>query len=271
MKRLKRLELIRQQKPYLAISDDGSGWVSVSDSSKGKYLDSEDQDLSPLRNKSPLKVANEISDLSPPRRRRRRADTPSPEPEDKRQLINHTSNQKARTVSPNLSPRQSRQRQSHTPSPKRAAIQPDLGLSPPRQQGPHSVSAYGRADLSPPRRRKCADTPSPESEYLQQKSAYGEHDLSPPRRSRHRVCSPEKPVHSSSLKSSAETGNSHPSSADLSPPRKAKKVNDGKVGRRAGLLTGQEMKIENDKIREEDALRSYSYLSIKDPFHRFLK
>ncbi|CAN6481075.1 unnamed protein product [Victoria cruziana] len=95
VKRLKRLELLRAKRPYLAVSDDGSGWVSVSDekkdqdkmlntsvdlslpqdrqdsslleySSKGTYEQLEDSDLSPPRHRrTPLEKDN---DLTPPRK-----------------------------------------------------------------------------------------------------------------------------------------------------------------------------------------------------------
>ncbi|KAL7611105.1 hypothetical protein Lser_V15G09723 [Lactuca serriola] len=56
VKRMKRLEQLKSWRPFGAISEDGSGWVPVSDTAKN-------------------------SDISPPRRRRAWNDTPEPESE----------------------------------------------------------------------------------------------------------------------------------------------------------------------------------------------
>ncbi|KAF8407442.1 hypothetical protein HHK36_006575 [Tetracentron sinense] len=62
-KRMKRLEQLRSRRPYHAISEDGSGWVSIFDAPKPSNSNIQD------------------FDMSPPRQRRARFDTPSPEPE----------------------------------------------------------------------------------------------------------------------------------------------------------------------------------------------
>ncbi|KAL6999018.1 hypothetical protein U1Q18_000184 [Sarracenia purpurea var. burkii] len=61
VKRMRRLEQLRSRHPFGAISEDGSGWVSIADTPK--LVNSTDQNF----------------DISPPRRRRVRNDTPSPE------------------------------------------------------------------------------------------------------------------------------------------------------------------------------------------------
>ncbi|KAL3626322.1 hypothetical protein CASFOL_029871 [Castilleja foliolosa] len=63
VKRMRRLEQLRSKRHVGMISEDGSGWVSVSDTPSA--MRSEDQN----------------SDMSPPRKRRLRNDTPSPKPE----------------------------------------------------------------------------------------------------------------------------------------------------------------------------------------------
>ena len=93
---MKRLEQLRFKRPYHALSEDESGWVSIS--AAPKYYDSADQnsDVSPPRRRrahydtpspklepGPSDSGRERSDLSPPRQRQRRYHTPSPEPGNK--------------------------------------------------------------------------------------------------------------------------------------------------------------------------------------------
>ncbi|XP_077235222.1 pre-mRNA-splicing factor of RES complex protein [Tasmannia lanceolata] len=240
VKRMKRLEEIRSRRPYLTISDDGSGWVSVSDTSK------------------PSSLGNQIPDLSPPRQRRARYDTPSPEPESKPSISGNESN--------DLSPSRQRRRRYHMPSPESEQNLPNdeiPDLSPPRQHrrrfhtpeseqrpsnsGEESSHLYPLEpkmkasnssstvrDLSPPRRSRpqtsLSDFKTKDSERDQLP------DLSPPRRSRHQ---------------SREVDG-----LDFSPPRKSRKDSSSvKEGRRAGLFTGEEIKQEIDKKKKEDWLR----------------
>ncbi|XP_074585876.1 pre-mRNA-splicing factor CWC26-like [Curcuma longa] len=65
VKRMKRLEAIRARKPYHAISEDGSGWVSISNSSKSS------NDLSPPRQVRLRFGTPSPADLSPPRKSRK--------------------------------------------------------------------------------------------------------------------------------------------------------------------------------------------------------
>ncbi|XP_068668057.1 uncharacterized protein [Aristolochia californica] len=166
VKRMKRLEEISLKRPYLVVSDDGSGWVSISDTSKHQSSSNEVLNLpSPKKGHSHSQLSesnlsNEIPDLSPPRCRQRRADTPSP--------VHDIEQVKS--------------------------VRPDLEFSPEERQMDHLNS-----DLSPPRRRqRRADTPpehesrhsmsnvhdrclSPSRQHSQANAA----DLSPPRRGAH--------------------------------------------------------------------------------------
>ncbi|CAH9066308.1 unnamed protein product [Cuscuta europaea] len=155
VKRMKRLEQLRAKRPFGAISEDGSGWVSVSDAPKNN-LNSDDQnlDLSPPRKRSSSITLD--ADLSPPRKRRARYDTPSPEPES---------------------------RKMH-----------DDDLSPPRKHNARSgtISSNSHGDVSPPRRRRARyDTPSPEPELLN--SRRQDDDLSPPHKSSKVICDMSPP------------------------------------------------------------------------------
>ncbi|GAB4858535.1 hypothetical protein Ancab_010010 [Ancistrocladus abbreviatus] len=203
VKRMKRLEQLRSRRPYHGISEDGSGWVSISDAPK--YSTSTDQNI----------------DISPPRKRRTRNDTPSPEPE----VLPSRTPQEGSELSP------SRQRHRHHDSPLPKAKQnhsdfdrENSDLSPPRQQRRHNDSPSpdpisrpsdsGRkpVDLSPHRKlRKHCDNPSPEPE--RKPSIYSQDvDLSPPRKDQrwHDSRSPmPKHLHSDSRRGST----------DLSPPR----------------------------------------------------
>ncbi|XP_058104185.1 uncharacterized protein LOC131248130 isoform X2 [Magnolia sinica] len=191
---MKRLEEIRSRRSYLAISDDGSGWVPILDASRRSSSGTGAPDLSPPRqvrshfNTSssgdegkPLDPSGEALDLSPPRQRRARYDTPSPEPGP------HPTN----------------------------SVSPDGDLSPPRHSHPKTVSSDAKRDnlgrhdslnLSPPRRghRGSLEDPKPSG------SISPNRDLSPPRRSR-------RQTETLDLKSKNSERHGSPG---LSPPRK---------------------------------------------------
>ncbi|KAK6913617.1 Bud13 [Dillenia turbinata] len=197
VKRLKRLEQLRNR-PYHAISEDGSGWVAISDAPSNSNLNTQNSDMSPprrrTRNDSPSpeqpesKHGEADDDLSPPRQQRRRYDSPSPEPD-----LKH------RRADDDLSPPRPQRRPHHSPSPAPESKQgeADAGLSPPRQQrrrydspSPEPESKRRRADddLSPPRQqRRRHHAPSPEP-YL--KHGKADNDLSPPRPQRRHYHSP---------------------------------------------------------------------------------
>ncbi|KAJ1429595.1 Bud13 [Sesbania bispinosa] len=279
VKRMKRLEQLRARRPYHAISEDGSGWVSLS---------SKSMNPSDLNN-----------DMSPPRKQRVRNDTPSPEPE----LNPSTSNQKGA----DLSPSHQRLKRNDTPSPERVSqpahskelnsdLSPpckrrvqseDTDLSPPRQRrrGHHTPSAQPNTDsahvtnvsldISPPRRpydgkknyetkdlqdlspprRVRHDSPSQDTLH-----GFATSDLSPPRKNQKNVARSGLSDHSHRRSPSPSVKVvSHPSSdLDLSPPRKNPKelsilasVND----RKTGLISGKDIRNEIERKRKDDLLR----------------
>ncbi|KAJ6695903.1 BUD13-like protein, partial [Salix koriyanagi] len=259
VKRMKRLELIRAQRTYNAIAEDGSGWVILSpkhpNSGKALNCGGDDANLSPPRQKqrqhhspSPVPVTNLNSDLSPPRKRRYRNDTPSPEPQLK----------PSREAS-DLSPPQRQRKYHHSPSPKpdtksknSSGLNPDL--SPPRRQRADAESPKLKplkedTDLSPPRQkwRRHYTPPKPEP------------DLSPPRKRKKDVGRSGLPDNSHlSPRLSTQSGNSRASMAqDISPPRKNRKESSDPVSSKelpkTGLITGRDMR-EEIKTKKEASL-----------------
>ncbi|VFQ87826.1 unnamed protein product [Cuscuta campestris] len=204
VKRMKRLEQLRAKRPFGAISEDGSGWVSVSDAPKNN-LNSDDQNL----------------DLSPPCKGICRNDSPSPELK-----LNPS-----RAVDVDLSPPHKRRARNDTPSPGRNSMQSrrqDEDLSPPRKHTARSdtpsSNAYG--DISPPRRRSARyDTPSPERDLMH--SEREDADLSPPRKDSTRSRSSFRKVHGDVSPPPLQTQRKSQFPAnDLSPTRKRRARND---------------------------------------------
>ncbi|KAJ0977322.1 hypothetical protein J5N97_012796 [Dioscorea zingiberensis] len=165
VKRAKRLEAIRARKPYHGISEDGSGWVPVTELSRA----------SDSRHNGP--------DLSPPRQRRARFDMQSPERDVKPSVD-------ARDEDGDLSPPRRRTRH-YSPDGAKPRGSPSDDLSPPRQVRRRSEDP--ESDLSPPRRRKSQDADlspprrsrkGPESGLSPSRSHRNSQsgDLSPPRR-----------------------------------------------------------------------------------------
>jgi len=235
VKRMKRLEQLRARRPYHAISEDGSGWVSLS--SKPENSTDSNNDISPPRKRkgadlspdqllkrndtpSPDYQTSDLRDISPPRRRRH--DSP---PQDAlhgsvasdlsppRKILKNA----ARTGLPDIS---------HGHSPE--------DFSPPRRDH-HDYETSDLQDISPPRRSR-RDSPSQDVLHgsvapdlspprkIQNNVArsgfsdshrHSPQDLSPPRRGRHD--SPSQDILQGSVVS------------DLSPPRKIQK----NVGRRS--------------------------------------
>ncbi|RRT49370.1 hypothetical protein B296_00009614 [Ensete ventricosum] len=239
VKRMKRLEAIRARKPYHAISEDGSGWVSISDPSK----------------------ASKSAAIG-----RRRADTPSPEPE--RAVSGDgtadISPPRRRSRDDNSPPRRTRRAHSPVPdlSPSRRS-QKDLSddLSPPpkisiRQQDP--------VDLSPPRRRQRVSSPdiSPprRTRHLSPDAggprASDDADLSPPRKSSKCLSDDLSPPRRIRPESPEAIRRQNSPVADLSPPRKSRKeAPSAKESRRAGLFSAKEIKEEIEKKKKEDTSR----------------
>ncbi|XP_021765717.1 BUD13 homolog isoform X1 [Chenopodium quinoa] len=279
-KRMKRLEELRARRSYNEISEDGSGWVPVSDAPKSSTTHDLSSDISPPRNRkarfdtpSPepgmdaSDSGREVTDLSPPRQRRQRNDSPSPGPDD---FVRESSD---------LSPPRQRKKNNDFPSSKHVskslAAGEEVDLSPPRQRRRRYDSpsperrtkvtdAKQDSDMSPPRRRgRVHGSLSPMPQKISSATGVrdsGLDDLSPPRR--------ECPA-SSKLKRVSE---------DLSPPRKIQKGID-KRGRRAngaqeesiesdlspprkskqqqktGLITGKDVSTEIEKIKKDEWTR----------------
>ncbi|KAL8244549.1 hypothetical protein R6Q59_010807 [Mikania micrantha] len=216
VKRMKRLEQLKAQRPFGVISEDGSGWVSVSDNAKKLTSDDMNSDMSPPRKgkahsdmSSPrheLDPCTSVlgSDMSPPRKRRVRNDTPSP-----------------KTNAEDISPPRRHHRRSRSPPQHHH----DNDMSPPRKQRARfdSVSPEPNsvADLSPPRG--------------QSHHRPGSHtDLSPPRRKRD------------------DRNKDSVSVSDLSPPRKIRKKSERS---KTGLVSGKDIKEEITKTKKEELLR----------------
>ncbi|KAK4396962.1 hypothetical protein Sango_1532800 [Sesamum angolense] len=189
VKRMRRLEQLRSRRPFGAISEDGSGWVSVSDAPNN------------------VKPEEPNSDISPPRKRRLRNDTPSPRPEQQSDVPAEADS------SP---PRQSR-KHSRSPPPNETRTSPFRGGRTARFDTPSpepyvEASASDRVtDLSPPRRRRRDEDESPEPNRISSHPKATNSDISPPRRGHHDF------RYQNDTRASLK--------ADLSPPRKVK--NDG--------------------------------------------
>ncbi|KAL0296242.1 UNVERIFIED_CONTAM: Pre-splicing factor cwc26 [Sesamum radiatum] len=257
VKRMRRLEQLRSRRPFGAISEDGSGWVSVSDASNN------------------VKPEDQNSDISPPRNRRLRNDTPSPRPEQQsdvpadadlsppRQSRNHYRSPPNET---RTSPfRGGRSARFDTPSPEpyveASASDRVTDLSPPRRQRsdkdespePYRISSHAKAmvsDISPPRRGRH------DSRYQNDTHASLKADLSPPRKVKNdrsgSIVSARKSIHDLD---DYDT-NPGPSVSDLSPPRKRRKESPVLVHRpKTGLVSGADIKDDNDKKKKEDWLR----------------
>ncbi|XP_039126578.1 BUD13 homolog [Dioscorea cayenensis subsp. rotundata] len=282
VKRMKRLEAIRARKPYHGISEDGSGWISVS----------EPPQESDSRENGP--------DLSPPRQRRRRVDTPSPErdvepvcdPSPPRRMARQCSPSRG-SPSGDLSPPRQVQHRSEDPdsdlSPPRRRRSQDADLSPPRRsrKGPDSDlsppprqvrrrSEDPERDLSPPRRRRSQDADlspprrrrkgpesdlSPPPRQVHRRPEDPERDLSPPRRRRSQDADLSPPRRSrkgpdSDLSPPRRRLNSQ--NDDLSPRSRNQKdqaaAKEGKAAR-AGLFSANEIKQELDRKKKEELSR----------------
>ncbi|XP_052210727.1 uncharacterized protein LOC127813669 [Diospyros lotus] len=218
VKRMKRLEQLRARRAVGAISDDGSGWVSISDTPK--LLSSKD----------------EISDISPPYKHRVRNDTPSLEPELK-------PSGSSREVT-DLSPPRKLQRHYDSPS-------PEPGTKLLHFSGTDSkILKFDEqnSDISPPRKPRARyDTPSPEPDLRTLESGREVVDLSPTRKQKNHHYTRLREPDSVQLKSSG-------TDLDLSPPRRhvSHKQPSLKQPSKTGLISGQEMKEEITRIKKDD-------------------
>ncbi|XP_057538554.1 uncharacterized protein LOC130816006 [Amaranthus tricolor] len=244
VKRMKRLEMLRARRSNNEISEDGSGWISISEAPKCSAS------------------IDPSSDISPPRNHKARYDTPSPEAG----LNGSDSGREATDLSP---PRLHRQRNdSPSPGPNGAGSE-GSDLSPPRQchksnNSPsferklETLDVSKESDLSPPRqRRRRYDSPSPQR-MTKASDADQDSDMSPPRRrgqshGSHPPTSQRNPsVHDIRNSNLDNLSLQHPgfpnlndsqSLEDLSPARKRQKGIDK---RRLGENSAQEMSTKVD-------------------------
>lgn len=261
VKRMRRLEQLRSKRPFGVISEDGSGWISVPNIANNMKSENQSSDISPPRqrrprNDTPSPEPGEQSnfpagaDLSPPRQSRKRYQSPPREPETK---AHFPGGRTARYDTPpperlpkdsvsdivtDLSPPRLRQREKHASSPEPGRI------------SLHSKVATD-ADISPPRRARR------DSKYQDDSRASSAADLLPPRKSKNdRSSSIVSSSKSISNLDDHDAADRAPSVADLSPPRKRRKESPV-VSRlpKTGLVSGEDIKDEIDKKREEDWLR----------------
>lgn len=214
-KRIKRLEQLRTRRCYNEISEDGSGWVPISDVPKCSNSVDPSSDISPPRNRkarydtpSP-EPGRESSDLSPPRQHRRRYDSPSPE---RKSIVLDADED--RDMSP---PRRQRQSQ---------------GSPSPMPQNNPSVSGLRDSDLgelSPPLRERPSFPKLNDSQVSE--------DLLPPRKSQKGIDNRARRENSAHERSSE---------VDLSPPRKRKEQ------QKTGLITGKDVSNEIAKTKKDE-------------------
>ncbi|KAL0410584.1 UNVERIFIED_CONTAM: Derlin-1 [Sesamum latifolium] len=259
VKRMRRLEQLRSRRPFGAISEDGSGWVSVSDAPNN------------------VKPEDQNSDISPPRKRRLRNDTPSPRPEQQSDV----------PAEADLSPPRQSRKHSRSPPPNETRTSPFRGGRTARFDTPSpepyvEASASDRVtDLSPPRRQRRNKDESPEPNRMSSHPKATDSDISPPRRGHHDsryqndtrtsskadlspprkvkndrsgpIVSARKSIHDLD---DYDTVDPSPSISDLSPPRKRRKESPVLVHRpKTGLVSGADIKDDIDKKKKEDWLR----------------
>ncbi|XP_073141930.1 uncharacterized protein [Henckelia pumila] len=235
VKRMKRLEQLRSRRPFGAISDDGSGWVSVSQNSKNSEIENQNSDIYPrpkrgTRNDTPSPQPNQepagVSDvdLSPPRQPRKHFRSASPEAK----KTHFSSGQRARYDSP-------------SPEPYNEASDPNKEIS----------------DLSPPRRQRDKFKSSPEPRRKSSYTGYMDSDISPPRRAPRGSGYQDDSHASSAIDLSPPRKVKNASSvSDLSPPRKRRKESPLLIDRaKTGLVSGVDIKEEIDRKKKEDLLR----------------
>lgn len=283
VKRMRRLEQLRAIRASNPISEDGSGWVTLSP--KSSNLNNSNSDLSPprkqtARNDTPspepeLKPSGEDNDLSPPRQRRMRHHTPSPEPDNPSSYLSLARNRRARNDTPSpehdrkpgkedldLSPPRQQRKRHRTPSPEsgKGPLR-SLDLSPPRNRrvrkdtpSPERHTRPGKedVDLSPPRqRRRHHHTPSPEPNMKPGRSPRHDDDISPPRRPRRDSPYQDdlRAAPGSDLSPQRKNRND-----DLSPPRKNRKQ-VSVPERKTGLISGRDMREEIARTKQQDLIR----------------
>ncbi|KGN63326.1 BUD13 homolog [Cucumis sativus] len=306
VKRMRRLEELKAKRPYNSISEDGSGWVSLSPNRANSSM--VNSDMSPprrtrVRNDTPS-PSNELKppvpgeegeDFSPPRRRPRKPPSslehdekptnstyPSSSPTQKDKVYRDAHLQGANSwhidyaqEDIDLSPPRQRRKRYHTPSPEPDAtctrsVSPQFDISPPRRSdrkaSKTSLGGNHKVDLSPPRRRA--------SDYVGDERISRGSDLSPPRKQRKDVRGDRSLLDKQSRNHVTDASQESPT--DLSPPRKKQKELPVSVSfkqtRKTGLLTQQEFGEEMSKTNKEDWTRfkemNPSASSNADPVYR---
>ncbi|KAF9595321.1 hypothetical protein IFM89_038473 [Coptis chinensis] len=264
VRRMKRMEMIRSRRPYHAISEDGSGWIAVSNSvnhhgnqspvqelqgKKRLNSISPDNDLSPMRRShSQTNERSDSPDLSPPRRNRISSQPSSGSMDED---ISPPRRNRANVESVDISP----PRRNRPISQKIDSLPGDI--SPPRRNRPTSHKSDASAeDISPPRRNRShpeiidasKEDVSPRRNFQHsQKSNVSGKDLSPPRKSK--VLEISKSFDLSPPRKNQRVT----PLADLSPPRRSK--SNSKEEARTGLLTAEEIKMEIERKRKEELSR----------------
>ncbi|XP_024529437.1 BUD13 homolog [Selaginella moellendorffii] len=235
--RVKRMDLLRRR-TYLAIGDDGSGWVDVTSGKKCA------DDLSPARGPRRARLdtpdhSPAREDLSPPRRTRQ--DTPDGTPA-REDLSPPRRSRSREDLSP---PRRRRDQEDLTPPRRTRQGTPDLsparrsrGGGSPARGGDEDLSPPRRTDLSPPRRSRQAELQqdlSPlrrrdasESPPRRRRSQAEAEDLSPPRRRRRRGSESPRGRNQAEevVDLSPPRRRQRRDTEDLSPPRRSKAGGD---------------------------------------------
>lgn len=222
---MKRLEQARSKRPLGMLSEDGSGWVPISDTSKTAISDDQISDISPPRRRrldtpSPEREI-EVADLSPPRKQR----GPSPEP-----MIKPSASAGG-DLSPPRKHRLVRDASSSLQPEKMSSKRNATDLSPPRRQHKHYPSSSTGLETSVPsdlnnqntsnisapyRRRTRFDTPSPRANLEPSYSGREMDGISPRRQE-------QKRHHSSSPEAKRKPSHSVVRDSDISPPRRVRK------------------------------------------------
>ncbi|KAH9616805.1 hypothetical protein KSS87_021755 [Heliosperma pusillum] len=273
VKFMKRMELLKAKGSYNQISEDGSGWVSVTETAKCSDSVKAMSDSSPPRNKKarfdtpspeagkkPSDSSKGDSDLSPPRQGRRRNDSPSPT----------RSGGSGGGDAADLSPPRQRRRANRSPSPQLNSKSKSLkdsivDLSPPRKHGRrydspspepnNALDAGYNSDLSPPRRQGRSQISHPTATARKMLVSNAD-DLSPPRRAHpfkssdsrgsEDLSPPRKGRKGSDKINTRDNISQQISKEDLSPPRKKT------AEKKTGLITGKDVREEIAKIKKDE-------------------
>ncbi|KAL2453770.1 hypothetical protein Adt_48733 [Abeliophyllum distichum] len=264
VKHMKRLEQIRMRRPFGAISDDGSGWVSVTNNREHVNSDDQNSDSPP----APKRRAHDDTPLKPERKESIAADADLSPPRQ------HRGSYQIDDRNSDISPPRKRRARNDSSSPKpvqKPSSAADIDLSPPRQRHKRYQSPSPQPQTkiqSSGGRRARYDTPSPERNFEASEAKGDITDLSPPRRQRTGdISPPRKGTKNTSISTDVSARKSSRNFegdvlgfasqiSDLSPPRKRRKGSPHLTqGPKTGLVSGQDIKEEIAKKKEGDWLR----------------